>query len=204
MWKLLSILLAFSLLMGCGQTKKIFPEDFREWEVEVVSPSFYPIMIDQVYGVNEEDDWTVYLSGYGGHTWARTEFKKVKKCTVCHKTSHKSNYHSTTPAICENCGKLFRNRFTLTKHSLGCIDEKPCPICGKLVKQMKQHTDFRHTSDLDKKWRCEHCGKGFLVQRRMEIHTNSHLKLKPYKCRKGCDFGFSDPAHRGRHEKRLH
>ena len=132
------------------------------------------------------------------------QFKKVKRCTVCHKTSHKSNYHSTTPATCENCGKLFRNRFTLTKHSLGCIDEKPCPICGKLVKQMKQHTDFRHTSDLDKKWRCEHCGKGFLVQRRMEIHTNSHLKLKPYKCRKGCDLGFSDPAHRGRHEKRLH
>ena len=133
-----------------------------------------------------------------------SRLKKVKKCTVCNKTSHKSNYHSTTPATCENCGKLFRNRSTLTKHSPRCIDEMPCPICGKLVKQMKQHTDFRHTPDIDKKWRCEHCGKGFLVERRMTIHMNGHLKLKPYKCRNGCDLGFTDTAHRGRHEKRLH
>ena len=130
--------------------------------------------------------------------------KNVKKCTVCHKKTHKSSYHSTTPAICQSCGKHFKNRFTLTKHSSGCINEMPCPICGKLVKQMKQHTDFCHTSDLDKKWKCEHCGKGFLGQRHMEIHKNTHLKLKPFKCRKGCELGFADPANRGQHEKRPH
>ena len=68
---------------------------------------------------------------------------------------------------------------------------------------MKQHNDFCHTSYLFKRWRCEHCGTVFLVQRRMEIHTNTHQKLKPYKCRNGCDIGVSDPANRGQHEKRL-
>ena len=129
---------------------------------------------------------------------------KKKRCNVCQKKWHRSNYHSTIPAICENCGNHFRNKYTLKHHSIGCRDGTPCPICGKLVKQMKQHTDMCHTSDLDKKWRCDHCGKGFLGQRRMEIHANSHLKLKPYKCRKGCERGFTDPAHRGRHEKRVH
>ena len=66
-----------------------------------------------------------------------------------------------------------------------------------------QHTDFCHTSDLDKKWRCEHCGKIFLVQRRMEIHTNTHLKRKPYKCRNNCYIWFSDAANRGQHGKRF-
>ena len=129
---------------------------------------------------------------------------KNKICTVCCKKWHRSNYHSTIPAVCENCGKHLKNKYTLKHHSTGCRVETPCPICGKLVKQMKQHTDMCHTSDLDKKWKCEHCGKGFLSERRMEFHTNIHLKLKPYKCRKGCERGYTDPAHRGRHEKRVH
>ena len=132
------------------------------------------------------------------------EKNKTKRCTVCQKKWHRSNYHSTIPAICENCGKHLRNQHTLRHHSPWCRDLTPCPICGKLVKKMKQHIDMCHTSNLEKKWKCEHCGKGFLGQRRMEIHANIHLKLKPYKCRKGCERGFSDPAHRGRHEKRVH
>jgi hypothetical protein len=132
------------------------------------------------------------------------EKSKTKRCTVCQKKWHMSNYHSTIPAICENCGKYFRNKYFLKYHSIGCRGKTSCPICGKLVKQMKHHTDMCHSSDLDKKWKCEHCGKGFLGQRHMEIHANIHLKLKPFKCRKGCERVFSQPAHRGRHEKRVH
>lgn len=77
--KWMQITILSFLFVGCDVTEKTFPEDFREWEIEVVSPSFYPVMIDQVYGVNEEEDWTIYAKGYGHHTWRRTEFDRVKE-----------------------------------------------------------------------------------------------------------------------------
>jgi hypothetical protein len=36
-------------------------------------------MVDQVYGVNETEDWTVYASGYGHHTWAKSELNRAIK-----------------------------------------------------------------------------------------------------------------------------
>ena len=135
----------------------------------------------------------------------KTVPKKITSaCTVCGIRTHREEYHSTTPAICENCGKTFRNLYTTKCHSYGCKVEMPCPICGKFVKKMKIHTNLCHTSDSEKKFKCEHCGKGFIEKKSMESHTNMHLKLKPHKCRKGCELGFADPANRGQHEKRVH
>ena len=135
----------------------------------------------------------------------KTVPKKINSaCSVCGKRTHREEYHSTTPATCEHCGKTFRNLYTAKCHSYGCTVEMPCPICGKFVKKMKIHTNLCHTSDSEKKFKCEHCGKGFLEKKSMESHTNMHLKLKPHKCRKGCELGFADPANRGQHEKRVH
>ena len=33
---------------------------------------------------------------------------------------------------------------------------------------------------------------------------NVHLKLRPYKCRFGCDFGYNDFSNRNAHEKKKH
>ena len=79
-----------------------------------------------------------------------------------------------------------------------------CEHCGKFVKQIKKHIQLCHTPDSEKKFQCEQCGKGFLDERHMEIHTNTHFKLKPHFCRRGCDLGFTDPRNRRQHEKRVH
>ena len=38
----------------------------------------------------------------------------------------------------------------------------------------------------------------------MKHHINIHLRLKPYKYRRGWELGFADPANRNQHEKRVH
>ena len=127
-----------------------------------------------------------------------------KPCTVCGKNTHKSEFHSTTPATCEGCGKTVKNMYTLKTHI--CRFEMPCPICGKVLTntQMYKHTKQWHTPDSEKKWKCEHCGKGFLDKAPMVAHINVHLKIKPNKCKMGCGLGFADPRNRRQHEKRVH
>ena len=126
-----------------------------------------------------------------------------KKGTVCGKKTHNAEFHSTTPATChKGCGKTVRNQYTLKTHQ--CSMEMPCPICGKVVTQISRHTRLWHTSDSEKKWKCEYCGKGFIDEGPLANHTKIHLKLKPHKCRRGCELGFADPANRRQHEKRVH
>ena len=78
MINLIKLLLLCSILSGCGSVKKNYPVDFGEWEVRVISPSFYPVMIDELYGINEEEDWTMYVRGFG-HTWSDSELANAKK-----------------------------------------------------------------------------------------------------------------------------
>ena len=33
---------------------------------------------------------------------------------------------------------------------------------------------------------------------------NVHLRLRPFKCRYGCEFGYNDPANRNSHERKKH
>ena len=77
--KWILILFVSISLIGCDVFKKTYPEGFLEWEVRVISPSLYPILLDQVYGVNEEEDWTAYVRGFGGHTWRKSELDNAKK-----------------------------------------------------------------------------------------------------------------------------
>ena len=62
-----------------------------------------------------------------------------------------------------------------------------------------------HTPDDQKKHQCQDCGKGFISKNGLKEHRmNVHLKLRPYKCRYGCEFAYNDRANRNCHEKKKH
>ena len=65
-------------------------------------------------------------------------------------------------------------------------DEKTaCVHCGKQVQNMKEHIGSVHTADHNKPFKCDHdhCGKGFVDNRKLRDHMNIHLNMKPYVCR---------------------
>ena len=67
------------------------------------------------------------------------------------------------------------------------------------------HIKSVHTPDDQKKFQCQQCGKGFLVQRALDSHMmNMHLKLKPYNCRYGCEISYNDVSNRNHHERKQH
>ena len=87
-----------------------------------------------------------------------------------------------------------------------CHAEKtPCPQCGLQVRDLDHHILYVHTPDCMKKHQCPECGKGFLTSAEVEDHRmNVHLKLRPYRCRYGCEDSYNDTSNRNSHEKKKH
>ena len=64
---------------------------------------------------------------------------------------------------------------------------KPCPICSKVVKNMRKHNLTTHTDNSMLKVKCETCGRGFKDTPSMKSHEMSlHIKTRPFKCRYKC------------------
>ena len=69
---------------------------------------------------------------------------------------------------------------------------------------MTVHMETVHKADHDKKFQCKDCVKGFIDKKSLQAHMNIHLKVKPYRCREGCDMAYSDSSNRNQHERRVH
>ena len=148
-------------------------------------------------------------------------YKKTKTppeicvCKICGKQFtgsgglfyHMNKEHIAEECSCEKCGKRFDNKMSLQSHiRRHCNKElEQCNLCGVQVRHMKAHMHAVHTRDEDKRHCCEFCGKGFLEKRAVEKHKmNVHLKLRPHRCRYGCDIGYNDTSNRNAHEKKIH
>ena len=134
-------------------------------------------------------------------------------CQECGKEVNKANLvyhmrkkHEVVECSCETCGKKFMDTMSLRDHLRDCQKEpEQCNLCGAMVSRMKDHIRNVHTADQDKRHRCEFCGKGFFDKKKLEIHKmNIHLKLRPHRCRYGCDIGYNDTSNRNAHEKKKH
>ena len=148
------------------------------------------------------------------------EEKKRKKaeethiCQLCGKIFnkhasldyHNRTIHSQNPVTCQMCGKLFDHEIALKSHIFRMHRETlPCEICGAMVKDMKAHLHTVHLQNSEKRHQCPHCDKGFARSMELKRHTmNAHLKLRPYRCRYGCDMAYNDRSNMRQHEKRRH
>ena len=127
-------------------------------------------------------------------------------CDICAKSSkhiewHMYYNHNTDPIECSYCKKMFSNREILKKHEKNHLLE-PCSICGKMVKKPKMfyHMKQNHTSNEDKPYKCEVCGKGFITKFSRNEHINIHTGAKPFKC-KYCPAAFGSNGTKAMHER---
>ena len=136
-------------------------------------------------------------------------------CNICGKitTSEKNlrshhdkvHEHHEISYFCNVCGKGFEREDILRGHMKTHEEKTPCPHCGKLVRGLETHIQRTHTKDGLKKYHCHDCDKGFVDLFSFEKHKMSvHLKLQPFRCRYGCDFGYNDRSNRNAHEKKKH
>ena len=112
------------------------------------------------------------------------------QCDLCSQTfttRKRLNYHKSTAhkekIPCEDCGKLYPAAYIKGHMKQAHTEKATCPICGKQVRALKDHMASVHTSDSEKQFHCEHCGKGFGNQRSLNDHMNIHLDIRPYACR---------------------
>ena len=121
--------------------------------------------------------------------------------------NHRYTVHEAQAASCEFCGKVFRDKIKLATHlrKVNHTGKTPCTICGVSVLNMDTHMKTAHVDDSEKRYQCAICGKGFLQKRKFDTHMNAvHYKIKPYKCRYGCDIAYGELGNRNAHEKKKH
>ena len=65
-------------------------------------------------------------------------------------------------------------------HILNEHERKPCSVCGEIfsTKTMARHIQQSHTSNDEKRFKCEQCGKGFVANNKLQDHINIHTGEK--------------------------
>ena len=118
---------------------------------------------------------------------------------------HKKKFHEVVECSCEKCGKKYNDTMSLRDHMRDCMKAVQCNLCGAMVTRINDHIRNVHTAEEDKRFVCDLCGKGFHQKKKLENHKmNNHLKLRPHRCRYGCDIGYNDTSNRNAHERKKH
>ena len=138
----------------------------------------------------------------------RKNRKKEELCTECGNyvnflKRHMKQVHEFDKQKCPHCDKEQRNAMRLYVHIKQNHSEKlPCKHCGKLLTSwnMKRHVETQHTSNDEKKYKCDVCGKGFARKEHLPDHKNIHTGEKPYKC-KFCSACFASRGNHNIHER---
>ena len=83
-----------------------------------------------------------------------------------------------------------------------------CDSCPKVFNdkaKLKYHRIRVHLEESEKPHICDSCGKGFVNEGARKRHVETvHMGARPYPCRFGCNFEFTDESNRRSHEKRKH
>jgi hypothetical protein len=110
--------------------------------------------------------------------------------------------HKIDVQKCPHCDRELMNISKLKAHIKNNHERTPCVHCGKLVAvaMMTRHLQRQHTSNDNKKYKCDICGKGFAAKQQFSDHKNIHTGEKPYKC-KYCSACFASVGNHGMHER---
>ena len=81
-------------------------------------------------------------------------------------------------------------------------EKTACSICGAMigVNLMQRHMENKHTTNDEKKYKCEFCVKRFNSKPALKDHVNTHTGEKPYLC-KYCGSGFASVGNHRMHER---
>ena len=120
--------------------------------------------------------------------------------------SHRNFHHDATVLICDICSRDFQGHLKLKIHRQRFHgSSKQCKDCGGMFKNLLKHMRTMHTTDDDKKYQCDECGKGFIDKTRLGSHILSlHTNEKPFVCRFMCGFACSSSGNRTKHETARH
>ena len=110
-------------------------------------------------------------------------------------THQSDNAESNTEPLfaCDHpgCGRLFKTKFSMKRHTLVHNDVRPysCKYCGKkfaLPQYMKEHT-YTHTKDKPYIFGVSGCQKRFRQAGKLSLHRRTHEEyvLKQYDCNPG-------------------
>jgi hypothetical protein len=129
-------------------------------------------------------------------------------CQECGKNvtnlkNHILHVHTVENIKCPKCEKVFKNAKALKGHNDNVHEKIPCVHCGKLfgaMSNMRAHIQRQHTSNEDKKHKCDVCGKGFFDSNKLKDHGNIHTGEKPYNC-KFCSSVFASRGTHAMHER---
>ena len=116
---------------------------------------------------------------------------------------HKKSVHEIgEKKKCDLCPEFVTN---LKKHLRKCHTElKVCEICQKPMKCLENHMLTMHGTEEDKKFRCEECGKGFILRDKLVAHKVIHSTEKPFVCRFNCGYSSKTAGNRRKHEEGVH
>jgi len=145
--------------------------------------------------------------------------KKDKKnksnvCSECGKvfdniyymSTHMRFTHDYEIKICDLCDKKCQGAAMLGLHKRRFHKAKEtCEECGKTVKKLRVHMATMHTKNEDKNFRCNECGKGFVIKSRLAEHSLIHLDRdkKPFPCKwEGCNWSFTSNGNRMKHQQK--
>lgn len=160
-------------------------QDYKELKVEVLSVDEDREDADNAYYDDEDED-----DDDGGH-YQDDGFENYSViCSNDEQNEERSNSEDQSSTI---TGSNRRGR-------MGKRQRKMCPICGKLVVNLKPHVETHQKREKRRKpYKCSYCGKEFLQRAQFDGHVNKeHTGARPFSCDQ-CDKTFH-----GRPTLRMH
>ena len=134
----------------------------------------------------------------------------LKMCDLCGKevnslASHHKLHHEENPVKCPECPKICKTKYHLDDHIKGTHTRIPCEHCGLMIpiRRKERHIQQAHVNPEDRKYKCDHCGKGFTDRQKLNDHINTHTGERPYIC-KYCGKGFANHGNQRAHIRQAH
>ena len=132
--------------------------------------------------------------------------KPIHKCFKCHQTfselyqlqDHIRRHENVTAQQSEekkeeNKQQICPSEMDGSEQDTSDDDDSICIFCGKTFSRSYLTIHLR-THTQQKRFECQHCGKGFGSKQNLQQHIQTHTGDKPYKCQH-CGKGFRNSGH---------